>query len=78
MNEYSRWRDRLLLLTDYIDKFKPETALHWWFDRRDKVQWFIFWLVIVGITLTVIFGLVQSVTGIMQAWASVKNLKSTK
>jgi hypothetical protein len=77
INEYSHWRDRLLLITDSIDKFKPETAFQWWFDRRDKVQWYTFWLVIAGITLTVFFGLVQSVTGIVQAWAAVKSLKST-
>ncbi|KAK4139629.1 uncharacterized protein C8A04DRAFT_40552 [Dichotomopilus funicola] len=63
---YSYWQGRLLDLSDAFDKTKPTGPIQWWHDRRDMGQWWNYWLVVVGITLTLLFGLIQSITGILQ------------
>ena len=74
---YVYWHDRLLILQEVFDAAEPSSLSQWWFDRRKKVQWYTFWVAIVVLLLTVVFGLVQSIAGIVQAWASVKSLHST-
>jgi len=63
---YVYWPDRLLSVSEAFDRSKPSNPLQWWHDRRDMGQWWGFWLVMAGIFLTVIFGLIQSITGILQ------------
>ncbi|KAH6612285.1 hypothetical protein B0J18DRAFT_470399 [Chaetomium sp. MPI-SDFR-AT-0129] len=63
---YSYWQGRLLDLSDAFDKTKPTGPIQWWHDRRDMGQWWNYWLVVAGITLTLLFGLIQSITGILQ------------
>lgn len=65
-NVYAYWLDRLLAVSEAFDKSKPSNPIQWWHDRRDMGQWWGFWLVIAGIFLTVLFGLIQSITGILQ------------
>lgn len=60
------WHDRMNALSEYFDLAKPNSIFQWWHDRRDMGMWWNYWLVVVGISLTVIFGLVQSVTGVVQ------------
>lgn len=60
------WQERLSALSEHFDRTKPSSLVQWWHDRRDMGQWWNYWLVVVGISLTVIFGLIQSVTGIIQ------------
>jgi hypothetical protein len=64
--EYLYWRERLLVILDAFERTKPSNLSQWWYDRRDMGQWWTFWLVITGICLTVLFGFIQSVTGILQ------------
>ncbi|KAH8895399.1 hypothetical protein GQ53DRAFT_839036 [Thozetella sp. PMI_491] len=63
---YSYWHERLSIIEETFEKTKPITFIQWWNDRRDMQQWWGFWLVVTGIFLTVLFGLIQSVTGIIQ------------
>jgi hypothetical protein len=35
----------------------------WWFDRRNKFEWATFWTAVVVFILTVVFGLIASITG---------------
>jgi hypothetical protein len=63
---YGYWQDRLVAIEDAFERTKPKNIIQWWHDRRDMQQWWAFWLVISGIFLTVLFGLAQSVTGIIQ------------
>lgn len=46
-----------------------------WEDDRKRAQWFTFWVAVLVFVMTVVFGVVQSVAGIVQAWASVKGLR---
>jgi hypothetical protein len=77
VEKYRYWRDRLLTIEEAFDQAEPGTLSQWWFDRRKKVQWYTFWVAIVVLILTISFGLIQSITGIVQAWASVKSIQST-
>ncbi|KAH7109810.1 hypothetical protein EDB81DRAFT_833104 [Dactylonectria macrodidyma] len=63
---YTYWQERLFSLSDAFDRTKPSSPIQWWYDRRDMGQWWGFWLVVAGIVLTVSFGLIQSITGILQ------------
>ena len=54
------------------DTTKPRTMRQWWHDRRNPVEWATFWVAVVIFVLTVIFGVISSVTGIMQVYASFK------
>ena len=63
---YIYWRERLLNISERYERSKPSSFLQWWYDRRDMGQWWTFWLLITGIFLTVLFGLIQSITGILQ------------
>ncbi|KAJ6442558.1 class I glutamine amidotransferase-like protein [Purpureocillium lavendulum] len=63
---YPYWQDRLAALCEAFDRTKPSSPMQWWHDRRDMGQWWGFWLVVAGIALTVLFGLIQSITGILQ------------
>jgi len=73
IDEYHFWRDRLVTLYEAYRKAKPTSLKQWWHDRRDSSQWTTFWLAVVAILLTLLFGLIQSVSGVIQAWASYHN-----
>lgn len=64
--EYPFWRERLDTIVDALETSKPRNFYQWWHDRRDMREWWGFWLVVTGIFLTVLFGLIQSVTGVIQ------------
>ncbi|KAL1839858.1 hypothetical protein VTJ49DRAFT_1044 [Mycothermus thermophilus] len=53
-------------LSDAFDNAKPRGMRQWLHDRRDMGQWWNYWFIVMGLTLTVLFGLIQSVTGILQ------------
>ncbi|KAL2356585.1 hypothetical protein BJ546DRAFT_838594 [Cryomyces antarcticus] len=74
ISSYKYWRDRLLILEESFDQSEPGNISQWWHDRRKKVQWYTFWVAILVLVLTIVFGLIQSVTGILQVWAAVKGL----
>ena len=73
IESYTYWRDRLMILEEAFDQSEPASISQWWYDRRRKVQWYTFWVAILVLILTIIFGLIQSITGIIQAWASIKS-----
>jgi hypothetical protein len=74
IKKFKYWRDRIIILKQAFDDSEPNTVLQWWHDDRKKVQWYTFWVAALVLLLTVIFGVIQSVSGIIQAWASVKIL----
>ncbi|KAK4445627.1 hypothetical protein QBC34DRAFT_332668 [Podospora aff. communis PSN243] len=63
---YPHWQMRLVALSEAFDRKMPTGPIQWWYDRRDMGRWWNYWLVMLGILLTVLFGLIQSVTGILQ------------
>jgi hypothetical protein len=71
--EFQYWRDRLSELHDVVYLSPPVSWAQLWRDRRNPQQFWTFWLALVILLLT----LVSTVTGIVQAWASVKALKQS-
>jgi hypothetical protein len=69
--EFQYWRDRLSELHDVVFLSPPASWAQLWRDRRNPQQFWTFWLALIILLLT----LVSTITGIVQAWASVKALK---
>jgi hypothetical protein len=63
---YNFWSERLFTMSETFQITKPLNPIQWWYDRRDMGQWWSFWLVAAGLFLAVLFGLIQSTTGILQ------------
>jgi hypothetical protein len=74
IERYTYWRDRLLIIEEAFDQHEPASIRQWWYDDRRKAQSYTFWVALTVLILTIIFGLIQSVASIVQAWASVKSL----
>jgi hypothetical protein len=68
--KYPIWGSRLAEVQRVYDTARPGAFRQWWFDRRNKPEWATFWIAIVIFVLTVIFGLISSVTAIMQVYAA--------
>ena len=65
--------ERLLELRSLL---KPKGLRGLWRDTRDSLQWYTFWaLVIIG-GVGLLLGLIQAALAIVQAYASVKALKT--
>ncbi|KAK0752898.1 hypothetical protein B0T18DRAFT_312886 [Schizothecium vesticola] len=62
--------DRLVVLKQVYDESRPRTISQWWYDRRNGVQWYTFWVAILVLLLTVFFGLAQSIEGALQLYSS--------
>ena len=74
IDKFHYWRDRLVVLKQAFDDSEPKTLASWWYDDRKKVQWYTFWIAALVLLLTIVFGLIQSASGVVQAWAAVKAL----
>ncbi|KAF9700098.1 hypothetical protein EKO04_002008 [Ascochyta lentis] len=70
--KFAYWHDRLVVLKQVFDEATPENMSQWWFDRRNSVQWWTFWIAILVLVLTILFGFTQCITGIMQVYAAFK------
>jgi hypothetical protein len=64
------WRDRLIILKQAYDEATPKTLLQWWFDRRNGVQWYTFWVAIVVLIITTFLGIVQCIESALQIYLS--------
>jgi len=73
--KFSTWHDRLVILKQAFDDAKPRSISQWWWDRRNGVQWYTFWVAILVFVLTVFFGTVQSIEGALQVYLSFKALQ---
>jgi hypothetical protein len=60
--------DRLVILKQAFDESRPATLSQWWYDRRNGVQWYTFWVAVTVLFLTVFFGMVQSIEGALQVY----------
>lgn len=68
--KYKFWGPRLAQIQVLYDSQTPHGLQQWFFDRRNRVQWATFWLAFLVLLLTVIFGLIQSITGVLQVVAA--------
>lgn len=65
LDDFNHWRDRLVELYSVYQAPAPSwTQL--WTDRRNPLQWWTFWLALAILFFTLVFGIIGSVTGIMQ------------
>jgi hypothetical protein len=62
------WRDRLVILKQAFDEAQPKALSQWWYDRRNGVQWYTFWVAILVFVTAIFFGVVQSVEGALQVY----------
>ncbi|KAI0107592.1 hypothetical protein GGR51DRAFT_153398 [Nemania sp. FL0031] len=69
---FKYWNNRLVILKQALDEARPQTLSQWWFDRRNGVQWYTFWVAILVFLVTTFFGLVQSIEGGLQVYLSWK------
>lgn len=58
------------MLKQVFDEAHPRTLAQWWHDRRNGVQWYTFWVAVLVLVLTILFGLIQSIEGGLQVYAS--------
>lgn len=68
MKNFRFWHDRLVILKQVYDEAEPGNISQWWYDRRNGVQWYTFWVAVLVLVLTIVFGLVQSVEGALQVY----------
>jgi hypothetical protein len=70
------WHDRLVTLKQVFNEAQPKNLSQWWHDRRNGVQWYTFWVAILVLGLTLIFGLTQCIEGALQVYIAYKALPS--
>jgi hypothetical protein len=68
IGNFGFWHDRLVMLKQVYDEARPDNVLQWWYDRRNGVQWYTFWVAVLVLILTVFFGVVQSIEGALQVY----------
>jgi len=73
LSSYPIYGNRLAEIQARYDMSKPRRLKQWWFDRRQRREWAALWIAGVIFVLTVFFGVISSVTGIMQAYAAFKS-----
>jgi ABC-type Fe3+ transport system permease subunit len=64
----------MVILKQAFDDSEPRTVSQWWYDDRKRVQWYTFWVAALVLILTIVFGVTQTASGIIQAWASVRGM----
>jgi hypothetical protein len=70
IEHFKFWHDRLAILKQVFDEAQPKTISQWWYDRRNGVQWYTFWVAVLVLALTIFFGVIQSVEGGLQVYIS--------
>lgn len=74
LSSYPIWRNRLAEVQQRYDAARPSNLRQWWYDRRNKPEWATFWVAVTVFILTVVFGVISSVTGIMQVYAAFRSV----
>ncbi|CAF9943768.1 MAG: hypothetical protein ALECFALPRED_001220 [Alectoria fallacina] len=75
--KYKFWGQRLITIKMAYDASEPKNLGQWWHDRRRRVEWYTFWVAVLVVFLTIVFGLVQSITGVMQVYYAAHSGQST-
>ncbi|PKK51253.1 hypothetical protein CI102_2773 [Trichoderma harzianum] len=74
LENFNYWHDQLVILKQAFDESSPRNISQWWFDRRNGVQWYTFWIAILVFAVTIFFGVVQSVEGALQVYLAYKSM----
>lgn len=64
------WHERLCVLQKAYEQPDPKSLRHFLHDRRNKVQWYTFGIAVLVFVLTIVFGIISFVTGVMQVYAA--------
>lgn len=64
--EYPVWGQRLLRISEATRREGAWSIRRLWYDKRDESLWWTRWGLITAGSLALIFGLIQSITGIIQ------------
>jgi hypothetical protein len=72
IDNFAFWRDRLVVLKQVFDEAEPSTLSQWWCDRRSEVQWYTFWVAILVLVFTLVFGLIQCIEGALQIYIALR------
>ncbi|KAF8531199.1 hypothetical protein BDD12DRAFT_810907 [Trichophaea hybrida] len=67
---------RLEALKEALSSAKKVSTKQLWFDRRSRQAWFTLWVAVVVFVLTVIFGILSSVTSVMQVDIALKTARA--
>ncbi|KAI6753907.1 hypothetical protein HG530_013083 [Fusarium avenaceum] len=62
------WKERLLIIKEEYDHSTPDSFAQWWHDRRNGVQWHNFWVAMLVLGLTAMFGLIQCILAAVQVY----------
>jgi hypothetical protein len=72
IDEFSFWRDRLVMLKQVFDEKEPGTWPQWWHDRRRGLQRYPFLLAAAALALTLLLGTIQVIEGGVQVYKAFK------
>ena len=59
----------MVLILQAFDAAQPRKVTQWMYDRRNEERFYGFWLAVLAVFLAVLFGMIQCITGIIQAYA---------
>ena len=63
--EFRYWHKRLVVLHGVFNQ-APRSILQLWYDKRNPLQWWTFWLAALIAILTIAFGVISAYTGFQQ------------
>lgn len=72
--DFDHWRNRLLELHQIFHS-PPVGWTQIWADRRNPLQWYTFWIAIIILVLTVVFGVISTVVGILQTCLAYESVR---
>ena len=67
-DRYEFWHERLSILHEEFEEPHETSIRQFWYDNRNKPQWYTFWVAMFILVLTVFFGFVQSIEGALQVY----------
>jgi hypothetical protein len=70
LSRYPFFGERLAAIQRHYDNSTPQHLRQWWYDRRKRVELATLAVAVVVFILTIIFGVVSMITGILQVYAS--------
>lgn len=76
LGNFRYWHDRLVILKEVYDDARPNTLSQFWHDRRNRTQWYTFWVALCVLILTVLaffVAVVQGVEGGLQVYLALKS-----
>lgn len=74
-DEYPIWGDRLRMLKAYMDSQKPKGIRGLWQDKRDGLQWYTFWLVVIVGSASVFLSALSLVASVLQTVGTYRGLE---